>query len=232
MMISALVTLLMDQLLYLALHVESSGSFPKPLSPSREQEEFQKMALGDAMAKNTLIEHNLRLVAHIAKKYYATGSEQDDLISIGTIGLIKAVNTFSYDKGARFATYASRCIENEILMHFRNQKKTVSDVFISDPIDSDQDGNALTLLDIMAEQDTMIDDIDLRIKSQKMICFIRQELDEREQFIITFRYGLQGKRPLTQREIAKILSISRSYVSRIEKKALRTLRKCFGGDEL
>lgn len=232
LMFASLFTLVMDHLLYFALHVENSNSFPKPLSPAREQEEFQKMALGDPKAKNTLIEHNLRLVAHIAKKYYATGGDQDDLISIGTIGLIKAVNTFSYDKGARFATYASRCIENEILMHFRGQKKSVSDVFISDPIDSDKDGNALTLLDIMSENDTMIEDIDLRIKSQKMLCFIQQELDEREQFIITFRYGLQGKRPLTQREIAKILRISRSYVSRIEKKALLTLRKCFGNDEL
>ncbi|WP_077533044.1 RNA polymerase sporulation sigma factor SigK [Massiliimalia massiliensis] len=226
------ISLIMERLLYLALHVEGIGTFPKPLSAEDEKKYFSLMQSGDEMAKGKLVEHNLRLVAHIAKKYYALSGDQDDLISIGTIGLIKAINTFSYDKGTRFATYASRCIENEILMHFRNVKKTASDVYISDPIDSDKDGNTLTLMDLVADETCMIDRIDLRLKSEKLYRFIASELDEREQLIIKLRYGLHGKRPLTQREIAKHLHISRSYVSRIEKKALLTLRKCFAGDEL
>ncbi|WP_341423433.1 MULTISPECIES: sigma-70 family RNA polymerase sigma factor [Anaerotruncus] len=161
------------------------------------------------------------------KKYYSAFKDQDDLISIGTIGLIKAVSTFKSEKGTRFATYASRCIENEVLMHFRNKKKSAQDVYISDPIDTDKDGNSLTLQDIMAEDDNIIDCIDLHIKSEQLHTFIADALDEREQQIIIMRYGLGGTCPLTQREVAKKLDISRSYVSRIEKKAINVLRTKF-----
>lgn len=229
-MFSELISLALSNLLYFALHIEGNGAFPKPLNATKEREYFNLMKEGDPHARNKLIEHNLRLVAHIVKKYYSITNEQDDLISIGTIGLIKAVNTFSYDKGTRFATYAARCIENEILMHFRNLKKSSSDVYINDPIDSDKDGNALTLMDVVSDENCIIDNIDLRLKSEKLYQFIKDALDEREQLIIQLRYGLNGRRPLTQREIASKLKISRSYVSRIEKKALLTLRKKFGSN--
>lgn len=226
-MFSTLISLALSNLLYLALHIEGNGSFPKPLSAEKEQMYFELKAQGDANARNKLIEHNLRLVAHIAKKYYSSTNDQDDLISIGTIGLIKAVNTFTYDKGTRFATYAARCIENEILMHFRNVKKTAGDVYISEPIDSDSEGNAITLMDVFSDEESLIDNIDLKIKAEKLYGFIERNLDERERVIIKLRYGLCGYQPLTQREIATRLKISRSYVSRIEKKALRVLRKQF-----
>ncbi|MBC8583996.1 RNA polymerase sporulation sigma factor SigK [Youxingia wuxianensis] len=226
-MYSLLICLSLCNLIYFALHVTGSGSFPRPLSANEERECLKKIAQGDTEAKNTLIEHNLRLVAHIIKKYYSNFKDQDDLISIGTIGLIKAVSTFNAEKGTRFATYASRCIENEILMHFRNKKKSAQDVYISDPIDTDKDGNSLTLIDIMADEENIIDCIDLHIKSEKLYDFIRENLDSREQQIIFMRYGLHGMKPLTQREVAKKLDISRSYVSRIEKKAIGTLRGMF-----
>ena len=169
------------------------------------------MNQGDQNARNTLIEHNLRLVAHIIKKYYANSSDQDDLISIGTIGLIKAVDSFDTGKGIRLSSYAARCIENEILMFFRTTKKTAQDVSMNEPIDTDRDGNALTLMDTMASEDNM-----------------EEELSPREQSIICLRYGLvPGSKPLAQREVASALGISRSYVSRIEKKALSTLNKRF-----
>lgn len=226
-MFSTLISLALANLLYFALHIEGNGSFPKPLSAEKEREYFKRKEEGDPEARNRLIEHNLRLVAHIAKKYYSATNDQDDLISIGTIGLIKAVNTFSYDKGTRFATYASRCIENEILMHFRNVKKTAGDVYINEPIDSDGDGNSITLMDIFADEESLIDNIDLKMKSEKLYRFVQQNLDARERMIIELRYGLNGRRPMTQREIAKKLNISRSYVSRIEKKALEKLRRKF-----
>ena len=203
---------------YFALHVKGAGSFPPPLSAEREAELLEKSRNGDDDARNELIEHNLRLVAHIVKKYYNTGADQDDMISIGTIGLIKAVSTFNADKGIHLATYASRCIENEILMFFRNQKKTAQDVFISDPIDTDKDGNTLTLI---------ADEIDTKIKVEKLRVILPVCLTERERLIIEMRYGLCGREELTQREIAKKLNISRSYVSRIEKSALEKLRKQF-----
>ena len=181
----------------------------------------------DDGARNELIEHNLRLVAHIVKKYYNTGADQDDMISIGTIGLIKAVSTFNTDKGIHLATYASRCIENEILMFFRNQKKTAQDVFISDPIDTDKDGNTLTLIDVIADKSDIADEIDTKIKVEKLRVILPVCLTERERLIIEMRYGLCGREELTQREIAKKLNISRSYVSRIEKSALEKLRKQF-----
>ena len=214
-------------LLYFALHVTGTGSFPRPLTAKEERECLEQIALGDEAAKARLIEHNLRLVAHIIKKYYSTFKDQDDLISIGTIGLIKAVSTFKPEKSVRFATYASRCIENEVLMHFRNKKKSAQDVYNSDPIDTDKDGNSLTLMDVMSEEDNIVDCIDLHIKSEQLYQFIGTALDERERQIIVMRYGLGGNRPLTQREVAKKLDISRSYVSRIEKKAISELRGRF-----
>ena len=212
---------------YFALHVKGAGSFPPPLSAEREAELLEKSRNGDDDARNELIEHNLRLVAHIVKKYYNTGADQDDMISIGTIGLIKAVSTFNTDKGIHLATYASRCIENEILMFFRNQKKTAQDVFISDPIDTDKDGNTLTLIDVIADKSDIADEIDTKIKVEQLRVILPVCLTERERLIIEMRYGLFGREELTQREIAKKLNISRSYVSRIEKSALEKLRKQF-----
>ena len=212
---------------YFALHVKGAGSFPPPLSAEREAELLEKSRNGDDDARNELIEHNLRLVAHIVKKYYNTGADQDDMISIGTIGLIKAVSTFNTDKGIHLATYASRCIENEILMFFRNQKKTAQDVFISDPIDTDKDGNTLTLIDVIADKSDIADEIDTKITVEKLRVILPVCLTERERLIIEMRYGLCGREELTQREIAKKLNISRSYVSRIEKSALEKLRKQF-----
>ena len=218
---------LATQLYYFALHVTGAGSFPSPLSASKEAELLEKSQNGDMEARNTLIEHNLRLVAHIVKKYYTSGAEQDDLISIGTIGLIKAVSTFKSDKNIRLATYAARCIENEILMFFRSTRKTAQDVFISDPIDTDKDGNALTLIDIIADKRDIIEEIDTKLKLQKLKSILHTTLDKRELQIIEMRYGLGAKEELTQREIAKKLGISRSYVSRIEKSALEKLRRMF-----
>lgn len=212
---------------YFALHVKGAGAFPPPLSAEREAELLEKSRNGDDGARNELIEHNLRLVAHIVKKYYNTGADQDDMISIGTIGLIKAVSTFNTDKGIHLATYASRCIENEILMFFRNQKKTAQDVFISDPIDTDKDGNTLTLIDVIADKSDIADEIDTKIKVEKLRVILPVCLTERERLIIEMRYGLCGREELNQREIAKKLNISRSYVSRIEKSALEKLRKQF-----
>lgn len=220
-----LINMALENLLFFALHLESGGVFPKPLSAAEEEECFRKMHEGDSSARNKLIEHNLRLVAHIIKKYYNVSTDQEDLISIGTIGLIKAVSTFDYAKNTRFATYASRCIENEILMHFRSLKKSAGDVYFDEPIDTDKDGNTLTLIDIIAEDDGIVDKIDLNIKSEQLYRFINECLDERETEIIKRRYGLYGFKPLTQREVAARLGISRSYVSRIEKKALQTLKK-------
>ena len=200
---------------------------PKPLTEKQERECLEKSANGDIAARNMLVEHNLRLVAHIIKKYYGTQSEQDDLVSIGTIGLIKAINTFDMNKNIKLSSYASRCIENEILMHFRNAKKSAQDISLNETIDTDKDGNPLTLLDIMSVDDNIIDNLDLKLNSKKLGQFIKEELNEREQKIIVLRYGLDGKEALTQKSVAKMLGISRSYVSRIETKALKQLRKRF-----
>lgn len=220
-----LFSLLFDNLLFFALHFDNGTVYPKPLSASEEEECFRKMHDGDNTARSRLIEHNMRLVAHIIKKYYNVTTDQEDLISIGTIGLIKAVSSFDYTKKVRFATYASRCIENEILMHFRSLKKTAGDIYFDEPIDTDKEGNQLTLIDIIAEDDGIVEKIDLSIKSEQLYRFMDECLDEREITIIKHRYGLYGCKPLTQREVAKKLDISRSYVSRIEKKALLTLRR-------
>ena len=222
------ITYLVSNLYFLALHIAKSGCFPKPLSAKEEAECFRKMWEGDNEAKEKLIEHNLRLVAHITKKYYAACGDQDDLISIGTIGLIKAVTSFKSDKGSRFATYASRCIENEILMYFRGIKKTAQDVSISDAIDTDRDGNSLTYMDIMADDDTLFEDIDLKLRTKKLYEVLEKYLSPRERQIVILRYGLYGRKPLTQRETAVLLKISRSYVSRIEKKALEILKENLG----
>lgn len=187
------------------------------------------MEQGDGKAREKLIEHNLRLVAHVIKKYYSGDNDQDDLISIGTIGLIKGINNFKPDKGTRLATYCARCIENEILMYFRSQKKTALDTYMNDPIDIDSEGNPLTLNDIIAVNDTIADDLDFKIKSEKLRKFVCEIPDRREKQIIVMRYGLGDREPLTQREVAKKLKISRSYVSRIEKKALSNLKKRFDG---
>lgn len=222
---------IISKLLFFSLYFENTGSFPKPLTSSEEAAAFKKLqSTGSEDVRNYIIEHNLRLVAHIIKKYYSQSGDNEDLISIGTIGLIKAVNSFSYSKGTRFATYASKCIENEILMHFRNIKKTAQDVFISDPIDTDSEGNTLTLGDIISEDFDMVESIDSEIKIKKLKGYILSALDERERMIIRLRYGLLGKGSLTQLQTAKQLKISRSYVSRIEKKALEKLYKCFRRD--
>lgn len=223
----SLVLQLLTNLYYFALHVTGSGSFPAPLSAKRETELLEKSRKGDIDARNKLVEHNLRLVAHIVKKYYAANSNQDDLLSIGTIGLIKAVSTFKTDKNIRLATYASRCIENEILMYFRNQKKSAQDVYISDPIDTDKEGNALTLIDVIADKSDIVEELDTKFKLKHLKNILKPTLDPRELEIIELRYGIGGKPELTQREIAKKLNISRSYVSRIEKSALEKLRAKF-----
>lgn len=210
-------------ILYLALHISPNGAFPPPLSAAEEQELLTRMQKGDNTAKDKLIEHNLRLVAHIVKKYY-TAENPEDLISIGTIGLIKAVSTFKNDKGIRLATYASRCIDNEILMYFRALKKTSQDIYISDPIDTDKDGNTLTLIDIISDNSDIADDIAVKLQLEKLKTVINDALDSREKTIICYRYGIGGFKELTQSEIAKKLNISRSYVSRIEKSALEKLR--------
>lgn len=226
-MILRLLSSIFGNMLFWALHIDGRSVFPKPLSKKREEECFQRMSEGDANARSELIEHNLRLVAHIIKKYYSNLKDQDELISIGTVGLIKAVSTFDYQKGNRFATYASRCIENEILMYFRSQKKTMGDMYIDEPIEVDKEGNPLTLMDVTSDGNDIIEQVDLSIRSGQLYGFVEKFLDEREFEIIKYRYGLYGCKALTQREVAEKLDISRSYVSRIEKKALATLKKLY-----
>ena len=220
-----LIAMLGQYVCFFILHVCGGGSFPKPLSEKQEREYLRRMHEGDAAARNRLVEHNLRLVAHIIKKYYGVQTEQDDLVSIGTIGLIKAIDTFKPDKNIRLSSYASRCIENEILMHFRSAKKTAQDVSLNETIDTDKDGNPLTLMDIMAVDDNILDELDKKLNSRKLGQFIREELTERERQIIIMRYGLGNREPMTQKTVAKVMNISRSYVSRIETKALKKLKK-------
>lgn len=225
-MFSQIIAEAMKSLLFFALHVENINAFPKPLSKSDEEKYFRLMnEENNKEARNILIEHNLRLVAHIIKKYYSKSRDQEELISIGTIGLIKAVSTFNCEKGSRFATYASRCVENEILMYFRQQKKTAGDIYIDTPIDTDKDGNQLTLMDILADERSVTEEVELLINSKKLYSIIKESLDSRELEIVSMRYGLFGYSPQTQKEVADKLKISRSYVSRIEKKALGKLKK-------
>ncbi len=212
---------------FLALHLTGSNSFPKPLSKKEENKCIEGLKSNDRSAKNKLIKHNLRLVAHIAKKYYSEKTEFDDLISVGTIGLIKAVNTFKPSKNIKLSSYASRCIENEILMYFRSSRKSSMDISINEPIETDKNGNTLTLMDTISTGDTILDTINTKINVQKLSEFLVKNLSPRERIIICMRYGICGFKPLRQRQVAEKLGISRSYVSRIEKKALEILKKSF-----
>ena len=214
---------IVSRMVFMVLSVVGSHSFPKPLTAKQEREALEAMAAGDPAARQKLIEHNLRLVAHIIKKHYASSRDQEDLISIGTIGLIKAVDTFDGRKGSRLATYASRCIENEILMHFRAAKKTERDVSLSEPIDTDSEGHPLTLMDVLAQEDTILEDLDQKIKLQCLDAYL-DSLEERERTVLRLRYGLSGE-PLAQWQVAERLGISRSYVSRLETRALNQLRR-------
>ena len=220
-MLGAAVWLMLGSILY-SLRL-SNGSFPKPLSAKEEQHYLELASKGDLQARNILIERNLRLVAHIMKKYYAQTDDQEDLISIGTIGLIKGISTFDASKGARLATYAARCVENEILMHFRAQRKSASDVSLSDYIETGKDGTALSLMDVICSDEDLFEQLSDKEIYGKLHQKIGECLDEREKTVITLRYGMGNRQPMTQREVAKLCGISRSYVSRIEKKALETL---------
>lgn len=191
-----------------------AGSFPQPLTAAQEREALAAMQTGDLAARDKLIEHNLRLVAHVVKKYYASREDQDDLVSIGTIGLIKAVSTFKPDKNIRLATYACRCIENEILMYFRTLRKQSQEVSLSEPIDNDSEGNAISLLDVISCEDTMLEQVELSDRQQLLYRYLAEELNPREREILFLRYGLTGRPPLPQREVAEACGISRSYVSR------------------
>ncbi len=227
MLLNAFALLMSSAFLMLRLG-PSSGSFPRPLSPEEEKKYVERWMRGDLEARNMLIEHNLRLVAHIIKKYYTPTEDMDDLISIGTIGLIKGINTYRPDKGVRLATYASKCTENEILMYFRSQRKTSGDLSLSDSIDVDGDGNELSLMDILAQEDDMAERVSLTESCRSLRGHVDQALTPREAEIIRMRYGLGGSAPLTQRETAERCGISRSYVSRIEKRALEKLREAMG----
>ena len=193
---------------------DGSSSFPRPLKPQEEQQYIQRAMAGDLEARNQLIEHNLRLVMHIIKKYYTSSADAEDLVSIGTIGLIKGVSTYRPDKGVRLATYASKCIENEILMHFRGQKKTAGDVSLSDALDTDGEGEGLALLDTIAGDQDMLEDLSRREAVEQVRRAVDSALQGREAQVIRLRYGLSGQPPMPQREVARIVGISRSYVSR------------------
>ncbi|MFY9472983.1 MAG: RNA polymerase sporulation sigma factor SigK [Tepidanaerobacteraceae bacterium] len=206
--------------------ITSSTTFPKPLSPEEEEKYLNLFYEGSEEARNILIEHNLRLVAHIVKKFASTGEDMDDLISIGTIGLIKAITTFNQDKGSRLATYAARCIENEILMNLRSTKKVKAEVSLQDPIGIDKEGNEISLIDVLGtESDAVANEISKKFQQEKLYEKIRTALKCRERKVIELRYGLINGATKTQREIAKLLGISRSYVSRIEKRAIKKLCK-------
>ena len=227
-MLSA-VWLMLSTLLY-SLEL-STGSFPKPLSEAEEQHYLALAQQGDLEARNVLIERNLRLVAHIMKKYYAQTAQQEDLISIGTIGLIKGITTFDPAKGARLATYAARCVENEILMYFRSQRKSAQDVSLSDYIDTGVDGAPLELMDVVAEDTDLLEQICSREQAEQLREAVEQVLSPQERQVIVLRYGLDGQSPKRQREVAIITGISRSYVSRIEKRALQKLEEALGERE-
>ncbi|HZJ57990.1 MAG TPA: RNA polymerase sporulation sigma factor SigK [Clostridia bacterium] len=216
---------------FLASHVLGTHSFPQPLGPEEEAHHIRLCAQGSEDSKNTLIEHNLRLVAHIVKKYANTGKEVDDLISIGTIGLIKAISTFNPERKTRLATYAARCIENEILMTIRADKKIRGEISLQDPIGVDKEGNEISLLDVLgSETDSVLDEVELKLQIHRLYDKMQSVLKQREKMVLEMRYGLINGKNKTQREIAQILGISRSYVSRIEKKAIMKLGKEFSGD--
>ncbi|MBE6709361.1 MAG: sigma-70 family RNA polymerase sigma factor [Ruminococcaceae bacterium] len=219
------ITAILTSVSFIILSAGTAQSFPPPLSAKGEREYFKKMKEdGDITAREKLIEHNLRLVSHIVRKYYGSHGSSDELLSIGSIGLIKAIDTFEYTNGARLATYAAKCIQNEILMYFRSQKKQSLEVSIDETIDIDREGNPLTYIDIIKCDDTIADDLDRKFRAKKAMDYIRSMLDERERRIIILRYGLDGSDPITQRETAEALGISRSYVSRIEKSVLSDLK--------
>ncbi len=204
--------------------VLGNSSFPKPLSPKEEAECLERMRLGDKSAKDKLVSHNMRLVAHVVKKYNGA-ADSDDLISVGSIGLIKAINTFQPEKGTQLATYTARCIENEILMLLRSNKKFKNDVSLTDPVGADKDGNELTLMDLLCEkEDAVFEQVDKGIEREKFLEFIKEVLTEREYTVLCLRYGLKGESSYAQREVARFLKISRSYISRIEKKAIDKLK--------
>lgn len=223
-MLSALISAISAHMIYFILHIQNTSSFPKPLTPKQEKEMLERMANGDKNARGTLIEKNLRLVSHIVKKYYSKTNDTDDLISIGTIGLIKAIDSFNPEKKIKLATYASKCIENEILMHFRGGKKQANDIYLGDTLEFDKDGNSLTVEDTISSDSDLAEELEKKIKWEKVAKYIKNMSDEREKEIIILRYGLNNKKPLTQREVAQRLNISRSYVSRIEKKVLNDIR--------
>lgn len=210
--------------LFYSLQLQT-GSFPKPLTEEEEKHYLSLCAQGDLEARNVLIERNLRLVAHIMKKYYAQTSDQEDLISIGTIGLIKGITTFDSSKGARLATYAARCVENEILMYFRSQKKSSQDVSLSDYIETGTDGAALSLMDVVSEDEDLLEQVTTRDQVRRVMEAVQETLTDQERQVICLRYGLFGNKVCRQREVAQVTGISRSYVSRIEKRALEKLRK-------
>lgn len=222
MTLSVLTLLLLQSPLF-SLRLGMGSSFPKPLSPAEEADCLRRAAEGEQRAKDTLIEHNLRLVAHIVKKYYNQTGDSDDLISIGTIGLIKAVNTFRAEKGSRLATYAARCIENEILMHLRKNRRLQGEVSLNDALEQDEEGGT-ALIDLLSVEDTMLDELHTRESCVRVRQAVETCLDAREKRIILARYGLDGRPPVAQREIAAELGISRSYISRLEKKALKKLQ--------
>ncbi len=223
-MLSTSFMLLVSSALLMLRLGDNASSFPRPLKPEEEQRYIELSQQGDIEARNKLIEHNLRLVMHIIKKYYTSTSDTEDLVSIGTIGLIKGVSTYRPDKGVRLATYASKCIENEILMHFRGQKKSAGDVSLSDALDTDGEGEGLALLDTIACDQDMLEDLSRQEAMEQVRRAVDSVLEGREAQVIRLRYGLDGKPPMPQREVAAIIGISRSYVSRIEKKALERLR--------
>lgn len=213
----------LSRLFLWVLHADSPNLFPRPLTSEEELQCFQAMEHHDQKARHKLIEHNLRLVAHIVKKYHGS-EEQEELISIGTFGLIKAVDTFDYHKNTRFSTYASRCVENEVLMHFRALKKHLTDLHMNEPTMTDKDGNTLTLMDTLEDGTNLEEQVEYSIHSKQLYDFLHECLDERELEIMIYRYGLYNSVPLTQKEVAEKLNISRSYVSRLEKKALKKLK--------
>ena len=229
MLLEAAFLLLMNSLL-LMLRIAPGDSFPKPLSREEEEKYLERWGQGDIESRNILVEHNLRLVAHIIKKYFTQSEDTEDLISIGTIGLIKGINTYKPEKGVRLATYASRCIENEILMHFRANKKSAGDLSLSDALDVDSEGNGLSVMDVVATEEDLADTLGSQELCGSLRSCIAKTLDAREAQIIQLRYGLDGKAPRTQRETAKLCGISRSYVSRLEKRALEKLRAALGED--
>lgn len=225
---TALFALLGASLLMLRL-ANPAGSFPRALGVEQEKELLERSLSGDLDARNTLIEHNLRLVAHVVKKYYTASADTDDLISIGTVGLIKGIDTYRPERGVRLATYVARCAENEILMYFRSLKKSSADVSLSEALDTDTEGNSLSLMDVLAVEDDLAERVNLAEEAKKVRNLVNTLLDSRESEIISARYGLNGESPLTQRECAARLGISRSYVSRIEKRALEKLREALDG---